>query len=266
VDLLGVDFSGAAAAGRKLWVAEAAVEGDRLVVRRCASMADRVGTADREPCLDALADRLLGADLAGLDVSFGLPRSVHDCEDWRAFLEWFPGGADDADAFQAQCRERARSSAVDGVDHGRVTDEAPRANSPYGLITYKQTFHAVRDLLGALGSRVAVPPMDDPTDVGDGAPPVVCEVYPAGTLRALGLPDERYKTDDDEGRRRRAGIVEGLYERGVRLEDDVGERALSDPSGDPLDAVIAAFATDRARRRGFEPRRAYDPVEGHVYV
>lgn len=268
MDVLGVDFSGAARAGAKLWVAETTVDdaGDGPTVRRCASMADRVGTTDRDPCLDALIDCLSGADVAGIDVSFGLPRAVHDCDDWRSFLEWFPGGAGDADAFQAQCRERARTSAATGVDLKRVTDERPRANSPYGLITYKQTFHGIRDVLATLADRVATPPMDDPADVGTDGKPVLCEVYPAGTLRALGLPDERYKDDTDAATRRRATIVDGLREHGLAVREGIAERARADPSGDPLDALIAAFAVDRARRRGFDPRREYDPVEGHIYL
>jgi hypothetical protein len=44
----------------------------------------------------------------------------------------------------------------------------------------------------------------------------------------------------------------------------IKQRARSGTAGDALDAVVAAFAADRARRNGFEaPERR---VGGHIYV
>jgi len=261
MELLGVDFSGARRAGDNIWLARAE-SGDRLRVESCRRLAD-LASADRDPALAALRDRLRGVELAGLDVSFGLPRAVHDCGSYRAFLEWFPGAFEDPEAMRAACTERAKT-VTDGERTflARQTDEPHGASSPYHWLVASQTFYGVRDVLAPLvaDGATAVP-------MTDGTGTKLCEVYPAGTLRALELPSQRYKNDRDhpDAPERRERILAGLPDR-VELADAVREAALSDPGGDALDSVLAAVAVDRARREGFPAGEAYDPVEGRIFV
>lgn len=262
MELLGVDFSGARRAGDNVWLARAE-SGDGLRVESCRQLSE-LASADRAPALAELRERLRGVALAGLDFSFGLPRAVHDCGSYRAFLEWFPDAFEDPEAMRAACTERAK--AVTGGERTflpRRTDEPVGASSPYHWLVASQTFYGVRDVLAPLvadGPAAAVP-------MTGGTGTELCEIYPAGTLRALDLPSQQYKNDSDhpEAPERRERILDGLPER-VHLAPSVREAALADPGGDALDSVLAAVAADRARRGGFETGGAYDPVEGRLFV
>lgn len=293
----GIDFSGSAAPGEDIWLVSGEVDGDggnlRVTDARPASVA--FGVDDRGPVLAGLREFLAGeapargpAQVAGVDCSFGLPRAVlpdavAEYDDWRQTLDWVVERFADADgrSFQSALKERARASDVDGVELKRATDGPTGASSPYSFITRYQTLHGMRDVLGPLvrDERVAVPPMlpaDRPLDdesrgSTDGVPdrPAVIEVYPAATLRALDLPDRRYKDDANfpDAPTRRKRILDGLLEWGVRLEGVPRERLLADSGGDALDALVAAVGVARAMATDLavDPER-YEPVEGYIYV
>jgi hypothetical protein len=272
MDIYGVDFSGAAQAGEKTWLAEATGDDEGLRVERCRSLGELAGTTAREPALAELVARLQEADAAGLDFSFGLPVAVHDAEYWPEFLRWFPREFDGPDDMREVCRERVEYR-TDGERTflARTTDEGVGASSPYHWLVAHQTFYGIRDVLGPLvtdGAAVVVP-MQERDPEADDDRPTLCEVYPAATLRSLDLPSQRYKDASAEDRaayrERRERIVAGLPDA-VSLDESVRETALDDEGGDALDAVLAAYATYRASRDGFEPHREYHPVEGHIYV
>lgn len=270
MDIYGVDFSGAREAGAKTWLAEATADDDGLHVERCRSLGDLAGTTAREPALAELVVRLQDADAAGLDFSFGLPVAVHDTEYWPEFLRWFPREFDDPDEMRDVCRERAEYQ-TDGERTfvARTTDEQVGASSPYHWLVAHQTFYGVRDVLGPLvtDGAAVVAPMQERD--GDDDRPTLCEVYPAATLRSLDLPSQRYKDASAEDREvyheRRERIIAGLPDA-VTLDESVRETALGDEGGDALDAVLAAYATYRGSRDGFEPHREYHPVEGYIYI
>ncbi|MFC5970622.1 DUF429 domain-containing protein [Halomarina salina] len=276
MDVYGVDFSGAADAGRTTWLASATVEGTEqgdghLRVETVRSLTDLAGTADRAPALAELRERLQEPTAAGLDFSFGLPFGVHDCDSWPEFLRWFPGEFDGPDDLRARCRERVEYR-TDGERSyvGRATDEQVGASSPYHWLVAHQTFYGVRDVLGPLvtDGAVTVAPMQERESDADDRP-TLCEVYPAATLRSLDLPDERYKGADAADREayaeRRERIVAGIPDD-CTLTPSVRTAALDDTGGDALDAVLAAYATYRAVREGFATDREFHPAEGYIYV
>ncbi len=299
----GVDFSGSAEPGDDIWLvsgwcpgaegrtaSESAREGSSapgagddidLRVTDARPASEAFGVTAREPVLRHLREFVTGAapdatptQVTGLDCSFGLPRPVLPSEDtasddWRATLDWVHETfvSDDGRSFQSALKERARASDAEGVELKRSTDGPTGASSPYSFITRYQTLHGLRDVLRPLVERgaVAIPPMVP----RDGERPSLVEVYPAGTLRDQGLPDRKYKDDrtypDAPARRER--ILDGLLDRGVRLEGVPRERLLADSGGDALDALVGAVAVARNARTGFAtaPER-YDPVEGYIYV
>lgn len=264
--LHGVDFSGARQAGHDLWIAEATVDDGSLLVESVTSAADRFGVADRGPCLGRLCEFLRDATVVGMDFPFGLPTTVHERASWDDFLRWFPTAPafTDPDVFEAACKERAEA-ATDGTTTyaRRVTDEPVGALSPYDVRVKAQTFYGVRDVLARLGTGDAV--TVEPMQGGDGT--TLCEVYPAATLATLDLPAQEYKEGAERARERRATIVDGLAaETRLSFNDEVRALLVDDAGGDAIDSVVAALATDRARRTDFEPDREYDPVEGHIYV
>lgn len=268
--LHGVDFSGASEPGESVWLTAAEPTDEGIRVTACRSAREAFGASDRAEVLSALRSFPVEGDVVGVDASFGLPRPVLPervaaSDDWREAIRWVAEAYVDADALAAQAdwKDRARASEADGVELKRRTDGPTGANSPYSFVTRYQTLHAMRDLLAPVLDAVSVPPMVS----GDGHGPTLIEVYPAATLRDLGLPDRTYKEPGAEAREKRERILVGLREWGVELPEAFGDRVLGDADGDALDSLVAAVATARAVASGFAVEgERYDPVEGYIYV
>ncbi|RNJ26722.1 DUF429 domain-containing protein [Halosegnis longus] len=266
----GIDFSGAARPGDDIWLASARPTGDGLRLDACQSASERFDTTGREAVLDALRAWLADVEgVAGLDVSFGLPRVLVPAdasESWRAFLRWFAATFADADgkSMQAALKQRARASDADGIELKRLTDGPTGASSPYSFITRYQTLHGIRDVLAplVLDGQVSVEPM------APSEGPTLCEIYPAATLGGLGLPDEQYKGNKHDGERaRREQIVAGLREWGVAMDDALAARLVDESGGDALDAVVGTVAVARAVEDDFAvEEERYDPLEGYIYA
>lgn len=264
----GVDFSGAQAAGEKIWLASATDDGDTLRVDAVRSAAETFGS-DRDAAHAGLREFVRDRDpdaAVGLDCSFGLPRSVHDADSWPALLDRFAGWFDSVEAFTGTCAERTkRRTGGERTYLKRRTDARTGARSPYHWLVGSQTFYGIRDVLTPLADAVSVEPMAPRP-----AATSLVEVYPASTLRALDLPSRKYKDDakHPDAPDRRVDILDGLREWGVSLADGLAPVLLDDSAGDALDSVVAAVAVARAARNGFDVREpdAYDPVEGYIYV
>ena len=266
--LHGVDFSGASEPGESIWITTAEPTNDGIEVTGCRSAREAFDATGRDDVLAALRSFPDDGEVMGVDASFGLPRSVLPdrvaaSDDWRETIRWAAAEYADGDALAAQAdwKDRARESDADGVELKRRTDGPTGANSPYSFITRYQTFHAMRDLLAPVLDSVSVEPMIP----RDG--PTLIEVYPAATLRSLGLPDRKYPEPGAESREKRERILAGLCEWGVALPGEFEERILGDADGDALDSLVAAVATVRAVESGFAVEEGrYDPVEGYIYV
>lgn len=280
--VLGADFSGARDAGRSLWVTEARLTDDGLVVEACYSGADRWGV-DRESAHAGLADRVTD-DFAtvGLDFPFSLPQPLLDVDcggTWQGLLDWLadgggPGGSDgaaggtenkrasgdsrgpsDPSSFAAACRASARAYTDDSsAALRRETDLRRAALCPYGTRVQYQTFHGIRNVLAPLAAAdgVAVAPMQT-----RGSTRVV-EVYPAATFGWLGLYREGYKGENGD---RRVTNVDGVEACSVDLG---GFRETYETNHDALDSLAAAVSA--GRNVDAEPALHGPLAEGHIYV
>lgn len=267
VSIHGVDFSGAQQAGHTIWLAEATADGDTLRVTDCRSAADRFGVAERAPCLGRLVEFLREAGVVGMDFPFGVPAPIHGCDAWEDSVEWVTTVATDADGFAEACVARAEELDGDRTYLARETDGPVGAKSSYHWLVKAQAFHGIRDVLAPLARTddVAIRPMQ--SESAEPGATQLCEVYPAATLASLDLPASEYKEDDESARDRRRTIVDGLEaETPVDFEAGVRATLVDDAGGDALDSVVAALATYRAWTAEFEPDRAYDESEGHIYV
>ena len=261
--VLGVDFSGASAAGDSLWVTEATQTAVGLRIEDCYRATDRWGR-DRESAHAGLVERITTADVgtAGLDFPFSLPQSLLDSlcgGQWRGFLEWVAGGDGPGDpaAFSGTCRETAERT--DGSrDLRRETDARRGALCPYTNRVRSMTFHGARDVLGRLAGRddTAVVPIQD----GD-ADTRVCEVYPAATFGWLGCYREGYKTTDG-ARERRAANLRAVEACSVALGD---HRETYLGNHDALDSLAAAVSAARVDD-GVDPTPVGTRQEGCIYV
>lgn len=261
----GVGFSAGIRPGDDLWIASGEADGG-LTVTDLRSAGEAFGEG-RHAALTGLRRFVTGADgPVGIDCPFGLPRQLHDCAAYRDFLAWFSDAFDGPGELEEACA--ARAADLTGGERTylkRATDERTGAVSPYFRFTRAGTYYGLTEVVAPLVAEGAgVEPMA-PAPFGG---PTLAEVYPAGTLRDLGLPAEGYERSTAEAGDRRAEILDGLGERGLVCEEGVRSSALADAGGDALEAVVAAVATARAAERDFGVRdeAAYDPVEGYVYV
>jgi hypothetical protein len=262
--VLGVDFSGASAAGDALWVTEATQTEVGVRIEDCYRATDRWGR-DRDSAHAGLVERIAADDVqtAGLDFPFSLPQAVLDarCDgDWRGFLGWVgsdDGPADPA-AFSAVCRDTAEAT-VGKRDLRRETDARRGALCPYTNRVRSMTYHGARDVLGRLADRAetAVIPMQDDAE----AETAVCEVYPAATFSWLGCYREGYKNTDGTGPRRERNLA-AVEDCSVALGDH-HETYLS--NHDALDSLAAAVSAARVDG-GVRPRPAGTRAEGCIYV
>jgi hypothetical protein len=269
--ILGVDFSGAADAGRHIWVATGVAGDDGLAVTDCRPATDLLDVrADRSAVLPALCRYVAARDpetAVGLDFPFALPAELIAAETWGEFVYRFPDRFDSPDGLRERCSVRGeRVTGGERTELRRETETPLGALSPYNVRLANQTFHGIRDLLRPLvltGAASAVP-MERPRPDR----PTLLEIYPAGTLADLDLRETGYKDGSDEARARRRGILDGLREAGVTVPDELEARAVDDGGGDALDAIVAAYAASRNTADARDLRSDDDrrSLEGHVYV
>jgi hypothetical protein len=242
---LGIDWSGAREARRKIWAA-------RL---RCAGGGAEVASLLRPFPGHTLAEIVRGLvpwlerqefDVAGLDFCFGLA-APH----MRALGLPLTGpaavGAElrlrfaDADAFRLAV----------GPERRRQTDSARRAPfCPTNLRMYRQTFRGLSAL-----ARLSLPV--PPWRVGE---PAVVEILPADVSRRLGATGKSTPQQRDEA-------VARLAAAGVAVEPGIRRTILADRDGDALDAVLAAVAAAaaRARRYAGAPPESAGSGEGWIF-
>ena len=266
--IIGIDFSGAADAGKRIWIAEGITEDARLHITTCNRARDLPGSGPRrDQCLAALRSFIKAQGLAavGLDFPFSLPAALIEAKDWESFVRSFGERYVSPQAFRQACR-----AAAGGVEPKRATDRKSHTPfSPYNLRLFRQTYYGIRDLLAPLlrARAVCVLPMQPAVP----ARPWLLEVCPASTLK-LELPAlyVSYKGRSAEHRKARRRILEAARERSaMSLPDAVRNAVLDDAGGDALDSVIAAWATLRAVRQPDQPSDGQQQacaLEGYVYV
>jgi hypothetical protein len=263
--ILGVDFTSAPRAAKPIVVARGRLDAGAFRL-------EALERLDGWPAFEQLLASP-GPWIGGFDFPFGLPReAVHDLgwpEEWEALVAHCAalGRAGLRAAFDAY---RATRPVGDKYPH-RATDLPAASHSPIKLVNPPVALMFLEGARRLAAAGVHVPGLR----TGDGAR-VAVEAYPGLAARAI----TRVSYKSDEARRQtparraaRAAIVRRLRRDGgplgVRLD---GERAplaalVDDPSGDALDAVLAALQAAwcwRRRARNFGLPRRIDPLEGWI--
>jgi hypothetical protein len=244
----GVDFSGAALAGKFIWLAHCQPHPRGLRLIGLHNLEALVGTAQRDAALAHLVKLIRESEAAlwAMDFPFGLPIEVmNNGARWRDQLNVVGRWRRGAYAFGERCLARARR--LGGASHIRRTTDT-EAKTPFDCYHYRiiyQTFHGMRDVLLPLaGDRgTAVAPFDRDGAVRR-ASRVLVEACPASTLKRLGLPHQNYKQPTGgplsrQRRRVRGRILEGLRPL-IEIDAKQRWRIMRNCGGDALDAVIAA--------------------------
>lgn len=260
--ILGVDFSGAGDAGRRIWIAEGRLT-DRgaLQVMQCVPAMDLPNGGVRpDQAVPALARHITALNDArvGCDFPFSLPRDLVAARSWRSFALRYAAEYADADSFRAIMRSRHNA-----VEHKRMTDRiAGTPFNSYNLRLYRQTWWGITGLLGPLvrAGRAIVRPQQRLR----AGKPILIEVCAACTLKSIDLYPP-YKGKEAGHRRARQRILDHLIDHGALAAPAKAMRRLlfDNDGGDALDAVIGAVATARADLTK-EPD-AYQRLEGRVY-
>jgi hypothetical protein len=259
----GIDFSGAADAGRKIWVAEGRVIRGKLHVEACDAAADRFQCAPgpQSSCAALVAFLCdLGPIIVGCDFPFSLPAAMIQERDWTAFARAFAERFPTAQVLHEETHRR-------WGELRRACDKAARTPfAPVNWRLYRQTYHGLRDVLAPLVAqgKACVVPVQSPR-VGV---PWLLECCPASALKVLGLYAPYKGTAAQHARQRRA-IVRGLLAHGIAPFNPRVRRIIeSQPGGDALDSVVAAWIAYRvtAGHEPLQPRMLSWPViEGYVY-
>ena len=170
--ILGVDFSGAALAGLKIWVAHATLEDGVLHFHELQRGADLPDSGEaRDLVLPALVKWIFGftSPVCGFDFPFSLAHEAVG-DDWLLWLQNEVVPCPDAETFKAQFPDTRRQTDV----------QAKTPFSPLNLRLYRQTFHGLRDVIAPLvaqGAR-ALPMQEAALDV-----PWLLEICPASLLK-----------------------------------------------------------------------------------
>jgi hypothetical protein len=260
----GVDFSGARAAGKAIWIAEGRLAGKRRIalVDCYPAMALPDSGAERALALAALR-RLIATTpdgVFGCDFPVGLPRAMLQGADWRSFVAGFGQRYEHAEAFREGCRRIA-----DGRELRRDTDRLARTPfCAWNLRLYRQTYHGIADVLAPLhrdgqASVISVePPQPDRA--------WILETCPASVLKALDLY-RPYKGATAAARRMRRDILSVLIDRDFLVPPSRPQREtlIEDRGGDALDSVLACLAAAATPRQLATPFSAIERIEGKVF-
>jgi len=260
--ILGIDFSGASDAGRKIWIAEGVEAGSKLrlvALRPAAELApDAIAPAD---AIYALARLILANPntVAGCDFPFSIPRSLIEEPSWRDFIIAFPARFADADQFRDWAFRKAGMREL----RRRTDAEQKTPFNSYNLRIHRQTWWGIVALLQpflASGAAVIRPYQPMPRKMK----PIVIEACPACAMKSIGFYP-LYKGRDARHRTARKAVLERLVDDRhiARPSRALTARILENAGGDALDAVIAAIVTMRADlRRNAE---GDDAFEGYIY-
>jgi hypothetical protein len=259
----GVDFSGAANAGKHIWIAKATLHDQQLTIEACLpASALPNGGNDRPQAIAALGTLIANSSYAllGLDFPFSLHHTQLHAKTWTDFALSFAQRYPTVDAFRAACGGR-------GNELRRQTDiDTGTPFAAGNLRMYRQTYYGICDLLAPLvqSQSAVVFPMQPL----DGDKPVVIEVCPAVTLRRLQARLPNYKEPGSDSRTTREHILAVIEAQSVTFSSPALRTAvLKNPRGDALDSVIAVYATASTWRKSLLQAKPtpLELLEGKVY-
>lgn len=285
--VFGVDFSGAALAGKNAWIAEIQISQDDstsppLKLVDLQPLGRVAGQDERERVYPWLTNRIIASKdaLWGMDFPFGLPVEL-ELGSWNDQLNHVTIHSGDAKSYGRSLVELARQRS--GAIHiRRETDR--ETQTPFDCYHYRiiyQTFHGMRDVLLPIKDSPTTAVMPFQADklarsmtgkASTAIRNIVVEACPSSTLKRMQLPHQRYKQTgnkpiDAVHLRTRQQILRGLREI-IQISAHRRRVILSNPGGDALDAVLAGVGAwsgwNHVDHRQIAKHDRY-PREGFVY-
>jgi hypothetical protein len=250
---IGIDFSGARKAARKIWVARGTRSSDALLISSIGDL--RAHSADP---YGHLVDFISSQKQAviGIDAPFSLPRTVVD-RPWEEFVQSFGKRFPTPENFRTWCKKKVQGEVR------RDTDLIARTPfCTWNLRLYRQTWAVIAKVIAPLVTRDAC--RFAPLQTSAARLPLAVEVCPASSLKAQYKTVPSYKGRHSHHRIARIRLL--AEEKGIRLSPTLAEIAAGDTEGDALDSILCAAAAANAEMLGFKARRgSNDSIEGRVY-
>lgn len=262
MNYLGVDFSGARDAGKRIWIAEGVERSGQIVVEALYPARELSGSVQRDESLAALQKYIgdLGNSVIGIDAPNSLPLQLMN-PDWAV---WFAAIAahGSAQVFKANCTSRWMKLTGSREKEGRrgCDREAGTPFSAWNERLYRQTWYLLTGIYAPLlaAKKVTIAPYQKP----ESGKPRLAEICPASTLKRLELYGTKYKVK--QASTVRENLLAALGHRAsLQLSSSLQRITVEDGGGDALDALIALAAVVRRRKQIAK----HDPAsEGEIYV
>ena len=258
--IIGVDFSGAALAGDKIWIARAHFADDVLVFDELSPARDLPdGASERDAALPALTKYIqsFAAPICGFDFPFSLQADELDRDTWRDWVLQTPARFADADSFRAAY-----------IGAKRETDVAAKTPfAPLNLRLYRQTYYGIaRVVAPLLRDETIALPFDELAGATIEGAAWLLEICPASLLKKHNLYFS-YKgksAAQRDNRERISGEISTRFR--LRISSSMQQVARDNSEGDALDAILAAVCVARAlEKNSWAPRDATEKLEGRVY-
>jgi hypothetical protein len=199
---------------------------------------------------------------AGMDFPFGQPRKLLSnlgcAATWEDSVKWLTKG--DKKAFEMILADYRTHRPKGDKQHRRATDKLADSCSPmmlYGVPVAKMFYEGAPRLLASGASILPVRPVS-------GENRVVVEAYPKLVAKRYGhgapYKAETRRKQTAAIRQTRVDIIGGLTSKSaqdygfhVEIPDNIRERAVSDVSGDTLDAILCAVQAAWSHRTSDPP-------------
>ena len=260
--IYGIDFTSSPKPNKPIACAEAWLESDILQIHRLhcfTNFPDFMEFLQRSPIW-----------IAGMDFPLGQPRKLIENrqwgDTWAAYVSLI--GQMTKQEFVETLNQYRQGRAEGDREHLRQTDRLTGAISPmkiYGVPVGKMFFEGAPRMLDA-GFNIL--PCHITAD-----PRIVMEVYPAIAARKL-IGKHSYKSDTKQKQTTemqvyRQKILSELNqsEFAINIDQTLVEQAISDASGDTLDAILAAIqAASASCKPDFGIPQSCDRLEGWICV
>lgn len=264
--IYGIDFTSSPSKKKAIACAEACLKTDILHIQKFHRFID----------FPSLMDFLTISSvwIAGVDFPLGQPRKLIENLEWGETWEDYVNliGQMTKQEFVETLNQYRQGRADGDREHLRQTDKFAGAISPmkvYGVPVGKMFFEGAPRMLKAGFSILPCHPTNDPR--------IVIEIYPALIAR-LTIGKQRYKSDDKRKQNSemqisrqeiinqvRSPISKTKFGFVVAINDQLVLECTSDPSGDTIDAVLAAIqAAWASRQPNYGIPEKCDRLEGWI--
>lgn len=259
--ILGVDFSGAQDAGRKIWIAEGQRTNGPFEISDCRPAINLHGGGQSPAvAIAALARHILiePDTIVGCDFPFSLPIELVQTKNWAEFALLFKKRFITPESFHDLCHQETA-----GIEIKRRTDREDKTPfNSFNLRLYRQTWWGISHLLAPLIASKAIYVWPQMSPIA--GKPIVIEICAACSLIKLDCyPSYKGRTRKHYSARKR--ILDMMIEKRFLAPPNRELRSLllKNQGGDALDSVIGAIAVNRSNLN--TKRDHLDRLEGRVF-